>query len=837
MNRILVPLVGALVLGSFAGSAGAQAQAQFQERAQAVGLVHESIKGLDRVGMLASMLDWIQTGAAMGDLNGDGTLDVIACGRFGGTRVFLNQGGVFTDATAAAGVNTSDLDNCVALGDYDGDGDLDLFLGVHDALEGAVPVHDRLYRNDGTAHFTEVTGAIDTGGGGHTICAKFIDTDYDGDLDLYLSQFNGTANQLHINNGDGTFTERAAALGADIGGSTHVTGIADVDGDGYVDILVGNDYKVTSAANMLSNSDDVFLRNTGDGHFVDVTAGSGLELNVGVKAATTMGMTFGDVNYDGALDVFRTEHGSQILALNNGWPNGSPWVQVQSDFGVETPFIFSQLVPTITGPTVGWGTKFLDADHDLWLDLFEVNGHVTGGEPRFQRNFMHYGQGPSKQFHFEDATQQVGLLDQIDDRGLCVGDADGDGDLDLIVLPAAGLLRYFQNSASTNGAGWLKVYAETHTMTDSLGYPHVRSIGADGSTGSHHEAVAHFGLGQEPAVDLAVTFPSGMTKNMLGVAPNQTLVVVEPEMIRLSSNKLVSELAGGTQGLTVTAFAFDPSGSRLSPSAQVTIDAAGLTPLGPVMHVTGNVFQREFAPAQVPGEHRVTVSFDGWTPRIRPTASFLGRVSESATSVRLTPDCVRAGSADRFFAEVTPRDANGLALGAGHKVYMHIPGAGGIAPTLLTDLRDGRYGADFIAPQQDGVLQPLFAVTGKFGYRSLDSGVKLDVGLSPSPSHTHYYEEVPDVNFASSPDLMKFKVTPRDSNGVRLGTAATATLSITPHAWSIPVVVRGDLSGALNTGEYIFVLERQPSLVPLSASGDFTLSLDGVPVFTQTFAF
>ena len=149
---------------------------------------------------------------------------------------------------------------------------------------------------------------------------------------------------------------------------------------------------------------------------------------------------------------------------------------------------------------------FLNADHDLWLDLFQLTGHISIGEPRKQRSFLFSGQGPSAQFHFQDTTQQIGLYEESDDRGLCVGDPDQDGDLDLLIVPDTGPIRYFENQPYLSSDGWLEVRVETHTsapggfgtrvsFTDSLGYPHVVSIGADGTTASHNEAMAHFGLG------------------------------------------------------------------------------------------------------------------------------------------------------------------------------------------------------------------------------------------------------------------------------------------------------------------------------------------------------
>ncbi|MBC8451320.1 MAG: VCBS repeat-containing protein, partial [Planctomycetes bacterium] len=157
--------LGVFVALSFALAPSAPSQTQFQERSLALGLVHETTVGLDRVGQLKNMLDWVQTGAAMGDLDGNGWPDLIVCGRFEGTRLFMNQGGFFTDSTATSGLASDELDNSVTLGDYDGDGDLDAFIGVHGPLGGPIPRRGRLLRNDGNAHFEGGTGAHDTRGG------------------------------------------------------------------------------------------------------------------------------------------------------------------------------------------------------------------------------------------------------------------------------------------------------------------------------------------------------------------------------------------------------------------------------------------------------------------------------------------------------------------------------------------------------------------------------------------------------------------------------------------------------------------------------------------------
>jgi len=127
------------------------------------------------------------------------------------------------------------------------------------------------------------------------------------------------------------------------------------------------------------------------------------------------------------------------------------------------------------------------------------------------------------------------------------------------------------------------------------------------------------------------------------VAPRQSITVVEPELVRLSSHKLASLAAGGNERLIVTAFAHDALCKPLDPSAHVSIQVPGLTAIGPVVHIGGNEFQRSFAPAPLPGAFRVAVAFDGWAPRVRPTVSYLSLASSQFSGVVFVPTaCERA---------------------------------------------------------------------------------------------------------------------------------------------------------------------------------------------------
>ncbi len=815
------------------------------------------------------MVDWAQSGAAIGDVDGDGLPDLVICGRMAGTRVYRNDGpSGFTDITSYAGVQTPEFDTVPALGDMDGDGDLDLFIGVTSYGEGAKASLNRLYANDGTGAFTEVTPFLDVRGGGLTIFATWFDVDYDGDLDIYTGEFGGTANRLLVNNGDGSFTERAAELGADVGGSSHVVGICETDGDGYAEIFIGSDQAASTMAGFASNVDDTQLRTTGDGKFVDVSAGSGYDF-ADPAPSTTMGITFGDVNYDGRLDIFKTEINTQLLLINNGWPNGGSWVQAQDFYAVADPMMPDPANPGQFGTAVGWGCAFFHADLDPWVDLLRASGHVGPSSPRGQRNYLYTGGTPQQNFVFTDMTSALGLYDEFDDRGLAVGDIDNDGDIDLVLVPPGDYVRLFENQLLRGGNGWLKVIPETHTSapggigsvvswTDSSGYPHVMPIGVDGSTASHREAIAHFGLGTETSVNVTVEFPSGIRKVTTGVTPNQTITVVEPKLFELSKKKFfVQGSAPGVasrtgQGpiasptlaplvgpdpvdpLVVTVFAHDAAGNVLGKNANVSIRVPGLRPSGPVEHVGRNQFQRSFHPATYPGSFRVETRFNSFRPRVRPTVNFVGEAATARTNLQLDTRAVRARTTDMWTAWVVPRDQNGIAIGAGQNVSLSLSGAPSIPKTVLLDNGDGSYRGTFIAPLEDGI-HPIDLEVDSVGVPGV---LTLHAGGLPDPASTSIYREDPDPGVALFPYQFKMEILARDSNNVRCGTQGPLSIVVTPDPGSAPAFHAGTLSPVqMETGEFAICLFRGSSEPQGSATGTVEVILNGVTIATELYAF
>ena len=763
------------------------AQDPFVERALEVGLVHECLTGRDRLGE-GAIQDWIQQGVALGDLNGDQALDVVACGGLLENHVFLNAGPSFTDATDAAGINVGAFDRAPALADYDLDGDLDLFLGTVDAGAGAIPGTSRLYKNDGLARFEDVTFVSGTVGAGHSAYPKWGDLDRDGLPDLYVGEFHVTRNLWYRNNGNGSFTERAADLGLDALGSCHAVGIADTDEDGLDDVFIANDWLATDLTGLPDNAGDIVLSGQASGDFQDVSAGSAYDHERGI-----MGITFGDVDYDGDLDVYKTDIGYNPLMLNEGWPgSGLPWVEAQFQYKVDCTFLpFPGAPPGAggMGPASGWAAVFLDVDFDLWLDLFVVNGHVAGINPDFtwmprgQRNYLYVGEGEMGGFEFRDRTEEYGLLDHVDDRGAAVGDLDSDGDLDILVMPTVGRLRYFENNVDPAGQGWFTVEATCQSSvpggfgvraewTDSLGYPHVRVIGADGPTASQNELAAYFGMGTEPSADLTVSFPSGIQLAFPGVTPGTQVQAVEPELVRLSRRTFATFGGALPPVLTVTVFAHGVNGTPLDGTAPVTLDVPGLSPLTPLVHVAGNEFRRRFQATGAPGSYPVQVTMGGWQPAIVPQVHLYGPADPSTTRVVVVPAAVRARTADRFTVHVSPRDPGGVALGAGHAVDVSIPRLTPLGPVV--DHGDGHYSVDYGAPADPGTYRVSVTVDGS----GFPNAAAVEVGGDADWSQTAVVLDVPYAHHAASPNQIKLQLTPRDAAGRRLGPGAEVSVAV-----------------------------------------------------------
>ena len=439
-------------------------------------------------------------------------------------RLFQQQAnGTFSDVTDASGLIDAGYGQGVAVGDTDNDGDLDLYVTNYGP--------DAFYRNNGDGTFVNATESSGFSGGGWSTSAAFLDYDADGYLDLYVARylsfdpavscqrlsdardycgpqsFDGIPDSLYRNNGDGTFSDVTTDVG--IVSSDKGLGVvcADFTSDGWVDLYVAND----GEANRL-------WVNSGSGTFYDEAIMRGLAFNTHGKAEASMGVTVGDVDRDGELDLFMTHFHRETNTL-----------YVASPYGIFSDATDSSGFAGIDLPYTGFGCGFFDFDHDADLDIALVNGRVMRGpvlpganignfwNPYAEPNLLFENNGHGQ---FSDLGARGGnFTSQIEiSRGLAFGDIDHDGDLDFVVGNIWGAPRVFRNDAPAPGTHWLSVRAMTGNR-DAIGAQVTVVTAKTKFVGlvlpaysylSSSDCKAHFGLGEIEKIEaIEVVWPNG----------------------------------------------------------------------------------------------------------------------------------------------------------------------------------------------------------------------------------------------------------------------------------------------------------------------------------------
>ena len=326
-------------------------------------------------------------------------------------------------------------------GDLDGDGLVDLYV-----VNKVRP--NQLFRQVAPFQFEDVTATAGVGGTtAWNTGATLADIDNDGDLDLYVCQFDAP-NLLFINDGSGHFTEEAAARGAAIVSASVVGAFADYDRDGHLDLFVLTN--VHDAATQLDGATDILLRNRGDGTFEDVTAASGLSL-AGERGHSAIWF---DANADGWPDLYVTNDfaAPDHLYQNNGDGTftdtsdrdlpATPWFAMGADFGdINNDGLFDLFAADMAG-TTHYKSKVTMGDMGGLVDTMD-----TLATPQYMRNFLFLNSGTDR---FEEIAQMAGVKSSDWTWSPRFEDLDNDGFLDLHITN--GMVRSFIDSDLVNEA-------------------------------------------------------------------------------------------------------------------------------------------------------------------------------------------------------------------------------------------------------------------------------------------------------------------------------------------------------------------------------------------------
>ena len=524
-----------------------QGPVRFTDITASAGITFKHVASPDKKYIVESM----SGGVAFFDYDNDGDLDIYLVNSLtvdlikskGKTKsdLYRNDGsGKFTEVAAQAGVSDIGWGMGVATGDYNNDGFEDLYVTCLGP--------DRLLKNNGNGTFTDVTNKAGVSDPRWSTGASFLDYDRDGDLDLFVANYvdfdinnlpefgkgqtcqyksipvqcgprglKGAGDSLFRNDGNGTFTDVSKQAGVSDTDGFYGLGVmtSDFDDDGLVDIFVAND-----------STPNFHYRNNGDGTFKEIGFTAGTAVNENGSEQGCMGVTAGDYDHDGKIDLFVTNFADEYNTLyHNDAPNSF------------TDVAYAAKVAAVSLPHVGWGTKFFDFDNDGWVDIFVANGHVYPQLPDYrQSRLLHRN---NRDGTFTEVSSEFGtMLTEIRaSRGVAFGDIDNDGDVDLLVADLDGPPQLLRNeNGNANNSILVKIVgvksnrsgigARVKVVSGDLSQ--VDEVRSGDSYISQSDQRLHFGLERRTKVDsIEVRWPSGAVDNISNVGVNRVIVIKE----------------------------------------------------------------------------------------------------------------------------------------------------------------------------------------------------------------------------------------------------------------------------------------------------------------------
>lgn len=425
------------------------------------------------------------------DYDGDGDVDLYV-GNFDPKSssykhyLFNNDMVKFKDVSNKVGVTHSGKESSATFVDYDNDGFLDLYI----VKEGG----DVLYRNSGKEHFEDVTAIAKIGSKNEVNKALFFDLDHDGDLDLFEA---GTGSNLVFrNNGDGTFQEQAKKMGlSGDGANSRDAAFGDFDDDGDIDLFVVNE-----------NTGNRLYSNQRQGIFKEIAEKSGLKNNGGSSAVAV-----GDFNNDGFLDLFiASDNGNHELFQNLG--NGS-----------FEPVKKSKKMFAALQQVKAYDTKFFDFDNDGFLDLI-IAGESVDKDGRGL--FLYHNDGKG---NFTDISKLLPSAPKSG-RQIALFDYNDDGDLDVVIAGLNGGVFLFRNDG-----GSINHYVTLKLVGLRAGSAKNNYFGIGAKVEMRAEDLyqtavvtnpnVYFGLGNRTKADIIrITWTNGVPQNIFLPDADQALI-------------------------------------------------------------------------------------------------------------------------------------------------------------------------------------------------------------------------------------------------------------------------------------------------------------------------
>jgi len=475
-----------------------------------------------------------------------------------------NRDGTFTDVTRQAGLAVEMYGLGCAVGDYDNDGYVDIYITTVGS--------NHLFHNLRNGRFADVTARAGVGDPGFSASAVWFDYDNDGKLDLFVAhyidwsigtdqycsldnrnksyctpqRYKGQSSTLFHNKGDGTFENVTQHAGLyDPTSKSLGVALLDYDNDGWLDLFVSNDTEPNK-----------LYRNNHNGTFTDVAVAAGVAYSEAGTVRAGMGTDAADYDHSGRQSLVIGNFTNEGMALYHNEGSGL--------FSDEAP---ATGIKRFSINSLTFGTFFFDYDLDGLPDILAVNGHVSDDINVVQPN-VKYAQPPHL-FHnlgknkFEEVTSKLGsaLQRPIVGRGAAYGDFDNDGDLDLLITANNGQARLLRND-NGNQNDMLRVKTVgTRSNRDGIGAKVTvktnagTRLSAMVKTGSSYlsqsELPLTFGLGKPGSVktvNLEIVWPSGQKDTIPDVKPNQCITVKEGKGI-ISAELMVSK-TGSPQSST-----------------------------------------------------------------------------------------------------------------------------------------------------------------------------------------------------------------------------------------------------------------------------------------------